>query len=434
MVSGAPDIRPPLGEFNYERGSAPVTVLSGGNNTGKSLVLKWLKASIGPSAYMVGANRFYHVYQLATSMRDPNELGQLEQQFSTNFSQPQYNHEQNFLDLNRIIVGLSDNQRDRLFEICAELLDTTFTLAKFDPDNELSFRYIEMGGRNLSVGSTGARLLLTLMGILMDDRFNTILIDEPELGLSPRVQSAVASFLYDSERRRQYFPHLHRIIVATHSHLFLDRAEVQNNFVVMKDEGFIRVDKIATISDFHRLQFNLLGNTLEAMFLPAAIIVVEGATDKDYIEHLTRIYFPAQKITVLSGQGDVKRRIYGLSEAFGALDSSPFRGRIFVVLDSVHNRGLRTELVAMGVPHDNVVVWSGNGIEYVYPPSVLASVFMCDAERVQDMTIDGDVVALNGITRKKRELAREVIPQVDRLTRLPDELSDFVEAVERAVT
>jgi hypothetical protein len=46
-------------------------------------------------------------------------------------------------------------------------------------------RYIDVAGQNLSVGSTGIRLLVTVLGLCMDEVFHTILIDEPELGLGP---------------------------------------------------------------------------------------------------------------------------------------------------------------------------------------------------------------------------------------------------------
>ncbi len=48
-------------------------------------------------------------------------------------------------------------------------------------------RYVDMDGQNLSVGSTGTRLLMTILGLCMDPAFESILIDEPELGLGPKI-------------------------------------------------------------------------------------------------------------------------------------------------------------------------------------------------------------------------------------------------------
>jgi predicted ATPase len=221
---------PTLEEFAKERAGSPVTVLSGGNNSGKSLVLKWLKHTMGKTAYMVGTNRFYHVYHFSAALRDPNELDQFENQFQSNFWSEQYNYEQNYIDLNRIILGLSDSQRSSFFELCGRLIGSSFSLQRVQPDNELSVRYIDVGGQNLSVASTGTRLLMTILGICMDDRFKTLLIDEPELGLSPRVQSALVAFLQDPVERPKYFPHLKQVLLATHSHLFLHRNDLTSNY------------------------------------------------------------------------------------------------------------------------------------------------------------------------------------------------------------
>ena len=142
--------QPSLADFSAQRADKTLTVLAGANNSGKSLVLKWLKQTLGRVAYMVGTNRFYHVYHFSTGIRDPNQVDQLENQFNSQFHQEQYNYEQNFLDLNGIIVGLSNKQRSALFDLCSQLIGSTFSLKKVDEENELSNRYIDMDGQNLT--------------------------------------------------------------------------------------------------------------------------------------------------------------------------------------------------------------------------------------------------------------------------------------------
>jgi predicted ATP-dependent endonuclease of OLD family len=413
---------PTLAELSTARGDKPLTVFAGANNSGKSLVLKWLKQTLGRVAYMVGTNRFYHVYHFSTGLRDPNQVDQLESQFNSNFYQEQYNYEQNYLDLNSIIVGLGNRRRSALFDLCGQLIGNHFELKKVDEENDLSNRYIDMDGQNLSVGSTGTRLLMTILGICMDDRYSTILIDEPELGLGPRVQQSFSAFLQDAVERNKYFPHLNRVFVATHSHLFLARNDITNNFVVAKSGKDISLTQIATLSDFHRLQFNLLGNSLEAMFFPSAIVVVEGKTDCEYIERVLELRFPGRRVTVIPSGGDVKRKVAGLREAFGDLARSPFRDRLFVVLDSVHQPGLVAELEGMGIQHDNVIQWEKNGIEYVYPAGLVAEVFSCAPERVGAIIIADDRVELNGIIKTKNELKVEILRRLDSKTPLPEEM------------
>jgi predicted ATPase len=413
---------PTLEDFAKERAGSPVTVLSGGNNSGKSLVLKWLKQTMGKTAYMVGANRFYHVYHFSAALRDPNELDQFESQFQSHFWSEQYNYEQNYIDLNRIILGLSDSQRSWLFELCGRLIDSSFSLQRVQPDNELSVRYIDVGGQNLSVASTGTRLLMTILGICMDDRFKTLLIDEPELGLSPRVQSSLAAFLQDPVERPKYFPHLKQVVLATHSQLFLHRNELTSNYVVSKEVSHIALSRVQNVGDFHRLQFNLLGNSLEGLFFPSSIVYVEGETDQQYLERVCALRFAGRNVVVVRSGGDPKQKLHSLRETLGDLQKSPLRDRLFVVVDSVHAKGLQTELVQMGLLSENFVVWDHNGIEYVYPSQVMTRVFCCGAEQLPTVTFKEDVVSLNGIEMRKRELCQEVVRSLDTTTVFPAEL------------
>ena len=397
-------------------------MLAGPNNSGKSLTLRWLKSTLGRAAYFVGTNRFYHVYHLSTGLRQANELDQFESNFNSQFRDDSHNHEQNVLDLGRILQGLKDNRRNQLFEICGALIGSKFSLQLVERGNDLSPRYIDMDGQNLSVGSTGTRLLMTILGICMDDRFNTILIDEPELGLSPRVQESLSAFFQDQEQRAQYFPHLERVFIASHSSLFLSRSDISSNYVLTKEGRRISLDRVQTIQEFHRLQFNLLGNSLESMFFPSAIVIVEGKTDFAYLDRVIGLRMAGRRVTVISSGGDVKKKVYSLKEIFGDFERSPFRGRVFVVLDSVHQLGLSDELVRMGVLAEQIVVWPKNGIEYYYPTGILAALFSTPLEQVSQLTIDADRVSINGITKTKNELATEVIRQLSEATTYPAEL------------
>jgi len=416
------EFTPSLQLFAQSRANASLTVLSGGNNSGKSLTLKWLKSTLGRTAYMIGTNRFYHVYHFSTGLRDPNELDSFESTFQSQFAQDDYNYEQNTFDLNRIIIGLSDKRRADLFALCGDLIGNSFSMKKVDDDNDLSPRYIDMDGQNLAVGSTGTRLLMTILGICMDDRFSTVLIDEPELGLSPRVQQALATFFDDVAMRKQIFPHLERIYIATHSHLLLSRSDITSNFITAKEGTRIALQRVQSISDFHRLQFNLLGNSLESIFFPSAIIVVEGKTDHAYIDRLIELLLPSRRVTVVHSGGDVKRKVHSLRETLGDLERSPLRARLFVVLDSIHQPGLKAELVKYGVIEDHVIIWGKNGIEYLYPSALLCGIFSCGEESVASLDITGDRITLNGIARTKNELSIEVLKALRSDTPLPLEL------------
>ncbi len=415
---------PDIATFIGERSSSIITVLSGGNNSGKSATLKRIKSQIGRSAYLIGPVRFYHVNQISTQQKDPNEINNLESQFQNTFSQVDVNHEQNFLDLTRIITNLSNKGRDMLFSICENLIGSKFSLKQVDPENELSMRYIDMDGKNLGLGSTGTRLLMTLLGICMDVRFSTILIDEPELGLSPKVQEAFSDFLQNEAKRSKLFPHLKNIYISTHSHLFLDRKEPKNNFVVSLEGEKVSIVQISSVSEFHRLQFNLLGNSLERISLPSAIIIVEGPSDYKYIKRIVELNLPNKRITIVEGQGDVKAKVHSIVETLGGdLQKSPYQNRLFVVNDSITSPGLKDSLSRMGITQDRFITWDKNGIEYVYPPAILAEIFTVSEDSVmQELQITDDTINVRGSSRKKMKLSEEIVAKITKDTKLPEEL------------
>jgi predicted ATPase len=226
------EFTPTADEFIISRENMQTTILSGPNNSGKTLFLKQLFYVIGQGGYLINCNRFSHVDTLNTRATEEHEHRRYYENFIHSYNTSQQNTENNELQLQQIITSLKNRQRVKLFELAYELLGNKFSLKRIDPENEFSPFYVDMDGENLRYGSTGTRLLLTLLGTFLDERFTTILIDEPEIGLSPRIQARLAKFLYDPIQRKEYFPHLRQIYVATHSHLFLDRLTFSNNFLI----------------------------------------------------------------------------------------------------------------------------------------------------------------------------------------------------------
>lgn len=427
------EFSPTLDAFSDSRRNEAFTVLCGVNNSGKSLILKELKSSRGKSAYLVGPVRFYHIYHLSTQYQTDQDYDNVEAQFLNDRRSSPYNSEQNYIDLGRIIASLNDSKRNMLLELCGELIGNRFSLRKLDPDNELSMRYIDMDGQNVSVGSTGTRLLMTMLGLCMNEKFDCLMIDEPELGLGPRVQSRFGRFLSNPERRSQYFPHLRQIFIATHSHLFLDKKNISNNFVVEKTENQISIEQISNFAELHRLQFNLLGNDPEDLYLPSAFVIVEGKTDEIYLRTVLQKKFPAQNILVLPSGGDVKRIVNSLRSMLGDFTRSPFKYRTFVVLDAVHNRSDKSAVETMGVPSEHLFVWERNGIEFVYPSRILAEIFACAESNLSDMRIEGDDVVVGSVSFRKAALCDQVVSKLRDDTVYPVELDGFLAKIAEAL-
>jgi hypothetical protein len=255
----------------------------------------------------------------------------------------------------------------------------------------------------------------------MDERLTTILIDEPELGLSPKVQQKLASLLQDSDRTKTFFPNLKQVIIATHSHLFLNRSTPENNYTISRTTSEVHTEAITNLASFYNLQFNLLGNDLETLYFPSAIVFIEGPTDHKYLERLINQRFPEKRITVVYPGRDIKQRVREVNVLFGGLKTSPMQSRVFAVVDSIP-ASMKDDLVALGLSRDNVVQWDQNGIEYVYPPSLLCKSFVCSEGQLGSMTIVGDRVSIGSISKSKTELCDEILPSINNTTALPAEL------------
>jgi AAA15 family ATPase/GTPase len=427
------EFSPAVEEFHASRSGKPVTVVSGPNNGGKTLLLKHLFSLVGHGGYLVGCNRFSHVDVLNSRQREQHEYRRYYENFMQNFERSHQNTEDNELKLDQVLTGLKDRQRSKLFTTAEGLIGNKFVMERTDPENEFSPFHVLMDGENLRYGSSGTRLFLTILGILLDERFSTLLIDEPEIGLSPRLQSRLAGFLYDTAERAAFCPHLKQLFIATHSHIFLDRSAYANNFVVTKKDKLISARQLQTASDLHELQFNMLGNDLELLYLPAAIVIVEGETDALFGGKAVGFHVPRRKVAFVRahGEGEVLKKINYFKESFGDLATSPYRDRLFVLYDKQISTSL-TRIENAGVRRDNVVVLSKNGIEHYYPSALVAEAFHCAEADVPSISLGRDPVDHNGHRYSKNDLAKFVVERLTAAHPIHAEINAFLEKLRAA--
>lgn len=221
--------------------------------------------------------------------------------------------------------------------------------------------------------------------------------------------------------------------MVTHSHTFLDRTELKNNFIVSKSGNKATVEQVCSIAMFHRLQFNMLGNTLESLFLPSAIILVEGDSDQVYLTALLQQVLEIHNVAVVAvhGEGHAEKYIWFLDQSFRGFMTSPYRTRTFVLLDS-RNSVVKSRIHSKGIPKENIVVLSRNGIEYYYPLDILGFLYHGRPGSHDDLDIEDNTVGLNGISYSKRDLASKVASCLGGNTEIPDELKQGLIARVRA--
>jgi predicted ATP-dependent endonuclease of OLD family len=396
-------------------------VLVGRNNCGKSYVLKTLAQELGENASYLGPARYQNFNLLGTYAPSSDRKSRRYKEFLNMWRQQSQNIDNSPLSLQQAIAELSDEARANLNEIIHILLGTKMEILYTVPKNSMSQQYISVNGHNISFTSSGFRLIATLITCFLDSSYDTFLVDEPELGISPEAQGMLADFLFDRTHRARYFPHIKTIILATHSTIFLDRISIGNNYIVSKDGDLVSLNQVDSQAEFNQIHFFLLGNRFESLYLPSAIILVEGKTDCAFIQRVLSLRFPNYQFSVINATSDnrIKEVLNVAKGLLADLQKSPYRDRIFAVVDSVHGAGLPESLASMGLPKENVVVWSANGIEHVYPPETLDAIFGSGGT----IAVNGDQVSRNGISYNKNELAEKVCSRITASTPLHSEFS-----------
>lgn len=401
------------------------SVLVGRNNCGKSFLLKSLTQEWGQHASYLGPARYQNFNLLGYYTPKRNRRDEKWQQFMQQWQQQQQNIDNSPVNLQQAIAELSDDQRDLLTEIIKKLLGVELELRHTVENNSMSQKYISCGGHNISYTSSGFRLITTLVTSLLDKDYDTFLIDEPELGISPEAQGILADFMFDRAHREKYFPHIRTLVFATHSTVFLDRLHIENNYTLEKHGDEISVRAVASQADFNSIHFFLLGNRFETLYLPSAIVLVEGKCDNKFIERVVSLMCPDSQISVIAAHSDsrIKEVLNVAKGLLTDIQKSPYRDRIFVVLDAVHSVGLPDQLVEMGILKRNIVTWPKNGIEFYYPPSIVDKIFGGG----QEIVISGDVVSRNGISYTKNDLVDKVVALLTKVTPLhPDFDASFL--------
>ena len=208
-----------------------------------------------------------------------------------------------------------------------------FGLPQFDLDGPQEIKFEEV---NVAVHGSGLRSIFAILAALTDEHIKLLLIDEPEQSLEARVQKQLRDLFYtvSSEQGKQ-------IIVTTHSHLFLNRQDYASNYAVTKTDSQVSVKRVASVSELYDITFQMLGNSVEDLFLPYNYIVVEGMSDQiivDTVKALKGISTTRVKVISASGITNVENMYHAVCNSLTPLvvNDSPYNSRAVALIDKPH--------------------------------------------------------------------------------------------------
>lgn len=182
---------------------------------------------------------------------------------------------------------------------------------------------------------TGLRSIFFILTALSntDEKLPLILIDEPERSLEPKLQKKLRDLLLAITGNKI-------IIVATHSHLFLNRDEPKRNKVVTSSsEGQVVLQEVENQEQLMNITFELLGNSTQDLFFPENFLIVEGASDQIICEKVANLMgISPLNVKILSATGVTKTPglVLSIENALRPLiaDYSPYAGRIVTLFDA----------------------------------------------------------------------------------------------------
>jgi hypothetical protein len=319
----------------------------------------------------------------------------------------------------RELVSMSNDERQRVIEWHNRYFGT-LTVARSDPNNEFSVPKILADGRSLPQQGSGSRAVLSVLVRLLDPKLPAICIDEPEIGIEPVTQRRLFELIRKVSLGEEGLPKK-RVSLATHSHLFVDKETIENNYVVESINGKVVIRQVTTPAELQTLIFRLLGNAPADLFFPNNIVVVEGKSDEVFLHKVLELEDPGGRgidFNFAGGDGSITHALAAIEQVFRvAAYTSLYRERLSVIVDKQTDPDrVREWNTFMGAKaQERLLVLNSAAIEYEYPKAIVSSITAIDPSsldaeigRYLASTENGQSGTLGSFSGRKADLARAV--------------------------
>ncbi len=372
-------------------------VFFGRNNCGKSSII------LGASHHFmntgnfvmdyIGPNRFETADQIDPKLKGKSELREQNRKARNNYSQATEN-----VPIDPVFEFWlqDDDTRLKISNWVAQNFEE-LKISRREIDEFSSMPEVTIAGRNPRFQGTGARMVLGIVVQLFCPDVKFLCIDEPELSLEPRAQKVLFSLVKKAVLGEDGVPKK-QILIATHSHVFLDKDVPTNNYKVTKIEEKIRIEQIQDESQLQGEVYNLLGNSPSDLFFPGNIVVVEGRSDRDF---LFGVYSLLKSKKIISERKVVFHFVEGIEKAkLGAIAVdemlktqsyiSVYRDKICGLFDAPNNKS------AIKVINEVIHYFKDDGtrfvtlekdaIEYYYPLQIVREYLSIPELSLDDFT------------------------------------------------
>ncbi len=282
------------------------------------------------------------------------------------------------IDSNRLIAWINNN-----FPINI--------LRREDTSKGVTKTILEIDGQPPDVQGTGLRSLMNLLFHVFSSDNKVLLIDEPEISIEPEKQKILFDLLKNVSQGQVDGVEKKQIFIATHSHLFLDRQKISNNYLITKDSlGKVEIYQLKTENEFYTKVFSMIGVTPQDMFLPNNILVVEGPSDYFFLrEVVNQLNNTGKVIAIHHAESD--SRICGACRSIDDILKIPlnpeiflYRGKLCVLFDK-QKRQQYVEDARKAYSDDGSRIrqLTKGPIELYYPPKIVSRITGIDSNNIE---------------------------------------------------
>ena len=342
-------------------------VVVGGNNSGKSTLLRTIIKNQGKElSYLVNVNRTVLTGEGSTRKDYQNSYPSIIQRV---MNQVDDNYQRATEPL-QDFFNLKDKDRQPIIEWYNKYFPNPIIEEREDPENKASAMFLKINGFPITTQGSGVRATLEIFIKLFDPNIKILCIDEPELGLEPYLQKYLFSALKEKSSLDK------NIILATHSHHFLDLENMDNNYICQRNsDNKIYLTKV---DDFKPVIFRLLGNTLSSFLLPEKVLVLEGSSDTTFINKcLTLLLKKGFAVHNSGGNGNINYAVNSITQflTFHKNELPVYNNNVFVLADKpIKNTVVRQWEILLG-DKTRLKVLTKDAIEHYYPEHILQDIF-----------------------------------------------------------
>ncbi len=400
-------------------------VIVGANNSGKSTFLRSILKTVGgASGYLVTVNR---TLLTGEALTDDSYGGNYQAYLNQAANENDDNHGRNIQPL-RDIFNLKNDRRKSILDWYNKYFTMPLEQKRMDIDNDASPMLLKVGEHSITKQGSGMRATLEIFIKLLDPSVKVLCIDEPELGLEPYLQKYLFEALKDMSGPNK------KIIIATHSHHFIDIRDADNNYVCSRNsDNKISIEPISNLKD---VIFRLLGNTLSSFLLPEKIIVLEGPSDTTFLNKCLNILSKENYGIHNSGGNDnVSYAINSITNflKFNEKNLPVYKNNTFVIVDNPLKDVLIREWKKLLGDDSRLLVLKNNAIEYYYPERILQEIFDTSSfkEDVVKTYLGSNPNGFNSVDIPKTKLSTIVSEKIssEDLNDIDNELFVFLKAL-----